>query len=173
MPIVSLDLGCGATPRNTFNADVAYGIDVRDDADAKVVRADLVLERIPFEDSFFDFVEAHDFLEHMPRLIYAPQRRYPFVELMNEIWRVLKPGGRFLSVTPAFPHPAAFFDPTHVNYITAETFPMYFDGVKRRASIYGFNGAFFVKNQHWRGQHLVSSLIKIEPGQTADPPGPE
>ena len=50
----------------------------------------VVLTGMPFPDQFFDFVTAHDFLEHIPRLIYSPARRLPFVELMNEIWRVLK-----------------------------------------------------------------------------------
>ena len=86
----SLDLGCGANPRNPFNMQEVYGIDVRDDLDNNIRKADLVVESIPFENEMFDAVTAHDFLEHIPRLIYAPQRRYPFVELMNEICRVLK-----------------------------------------------------------------------------------
>ena len=161
MPTIGLDLGCGTQPQNKLNMDVVYGIDVRDDLDKNIVRADLVLEKIPFEDNFFDSVTAYDFIEHIPRLIYAPHRRYPFVELMNEIWRVLKPGGQFLSVTPAFPHAAAFFDPTHVNYITPETFEFYFCVPKRRAAQYGFYGCFQISKQKWYGPHLASSLIKI------------
>lgn len=157
----TLDLGCGASPRNFFNADEVYGIDVRDDVDNKIYRADLVVEPIPFADGFFDFVTAHDFLEHVPRIIYNPQRRAPFVELMNEVWRVLKVDGRFLSFTPAFPHGPAFRDPTHVNIITDETFPIYFDDKVRAASIYGFKGAFVVESQQWLGPHLVSILRKI------------
>ena len=91
MTTTTLDIGCGINPRNFFNAEEVYGIDVRDDLDKKIYRADLVIEPIPFADNFFDFVTAHDFLEHVPRIIYNPSRRNPFVELMNEIWRVLKP----------------------------------------------------------------------------------
>ena len=97
----SLDLGCGLKPKNPYNAQEAYGIDVRNDAEAQVVKADLVVEPIPFPDASFDYVTAHDFLEHIPRLIYAPQRRNAFIEVMNEIHRVLKPGGIFMSFTPA------------------------------------------------------------------------
>jgi len=157
----SVDLGCGATPRNIFGAEIVYGIDVRDDLDKNIVKADLVLGKMPFEDNFFDFVTAHDFLENIPRLIYAPSRKLPFVDLMNEIWRVLKKGGKFYSSTPAFPHAAAFWDPTHVNFITEHTFPLYFDDVNIWAKNYGFNGAFKIQEQSWNGPHLVSILIKV------------
>jgi SAM-dependent methyltransferase len=156
----ALDLGCGGKPKNPFNADEVYGIDVRDDVDAKVYRSDLVVEPIPFPDDTFEYVTAHDFLEHIPRLLYVPTRRYPFVELMNEVWRVLKPGGQFYSFTPAFPHAPAWRDPTHVNIITDETFPLYFDDTTRHAAMYGFTGAFKMVRQHWNGPHLVSLMVK-------------
>lgn len=156
----TLDLGCGMKPKNPYGATEAFGIDVRDDAEARVVRADLVVEPIPFPDAMFDFVTAHDFIEHVPRLVYAPARRNAFVELMNEVHRVLKPGGLFLSMTPAWPHGPTFRDPTHVNYITEETFPLYFDHVNRWAAAYGFRGAFEVVSQQWMGVHLMTQLRK-------------
>lgn len=159
----SLDLGCGTNPKNFFLADELFGLDVREDVDRNVVKADLITSPIPFESDFFDFVTAHDFIEHIPRLIYAPDRRLPFVSLMNEIWRVLKVGGLFYSFTPAFPHNAAFWDPTHVNIITEETFPLYFDDKNRWATMYGFSGAFSVDSQAWQGPHLVSVLRKVCP----------
>lgn len=157
----SLDLGCGKNPKNIFNADILYGIDVRDDLELRIKRADLVIEPIPHEDAYFDFVTAHDFLEHIPRLIYCPQRRYPFVELMNEIYRVLKPNGTFLSFTPAYPHAEAFRDPTHVNIISDQTFQAYFDDVNRWGQMYGFTGAFRIISQEWRGPHLLTLLQKV------------
>lgn len=160
MTTKSLDLGCGLQPKNPFNAQEVYGIDVRDAAEAHIVKADLVIEPIPFPDDSFDYVTAHDFLEHVPRLIYLPQRRNAFVEVMNEIHRVLKPGGVFMSFTPAFPHGPAFRDPTHVNIITEETFPLYFDDKVRWASMYGFRGSFQILSQEWRGVHLMSLLRK-------------
>ena len=114
----ALDIGCGKTPKNPFSMDEVYGIDIREDTDAKIFQADLAIEAIPFTDEFFEGVSAFDFIEHVPRVVYMPQRRFCFVELMNEIYRVLKPGGTFLSFTPAFPAAAAWRDPTHVNIIT-------------------------------------------------------
>lgn len=157
----SLDLGCGQNPKNTCGADIMYGIDVRDNLEKNIKCADLVVEPIPFEDNFFEFVTAHDFLEHIPRLVYLPQRRYPFVELMNEIYRVLKMGGTFLSFTPAYPHAEAFRDPTHVNIISEQTFSAYFDDTNRWAAMYGFKGAFNITSQEWRGPHLLTLLRKV------------
>ena len=135
---ISLDLGCGETIRNPYQALKVIGLDIQD--------ADLAIEPIPYKDNLFDFVTAYDFLEHIPRLLYVPQRRYPFVELMSEIWRVMKVGGKFLSSTPAFPHAPAFQDPTHVNIITPLTFAEYFDDEKTWAKMYGFKGKFHINN---------------------------
>jgi SAM-dependent methyltransferase len=157
----SLDLGCGPNPKNPFNADEVFGIDVRDDLELGIKRADLVIEPIPFPDESFEYITAHDFLEHIPRVIYAPLRRNAFVELMNEIYRVLKTDGLFMSFTPAYPHPEAFRDPTHVNIITDQTFQAYFDNVNRWAAGYGFNGSFLIQMQEWRGPHLLTILKKI------------
>ncbi len=157
----SLDLGCGLRPKNPFNADEVFGIDVRDDIPANIRSADLAIEPIPFEDNLFDYVTAHDFIEHIPRVLYVPSRRNAFIELMNEIYRVLKVDGMFLSNTPAYPHAPAFQDPTHVNIITFETFPFYFDDVNRWAAIYGFKGAFKITFQEWRGAHLLTVMKKV------------
>jgi glycosyltransferase involved in cell wall biosynthesis len=157
----TLDLGCGSKPRNPFNADEMFGIDVRDDLGANIKCADLVIEPIPYEDASFDFVTAYDFLEHVPRVIYNPTRRNPFVELMNEVYRVLKPGGYFLSSTPAYPHGEAFQDPTHVNIMTDQTLPLYFDDTTRAAAMYGFNGAFRIATHEWRGPHIFAVMQKV------------
>jgi SAM-dependent methyltransferase len=63
------------------------------------------LEPIPFESNFFDSVSAYDFLEHIPRQAIDYQAmitRVPFLELMSEIHRVLKPNGRFFALTTAY-----------------------------------------------------------------------
>ena len=150
---ISLDLGCGETIRNPYQALKVIGLDIQD--------ADLAIEPIPYPSDCFDFVTAYDFLEHIPRLLYVPQRRYPFVELMSEIYRVLRVGGKFLSSTPAFPHSAAFQDPTHVNIITPDTFYEYFDDQKTWAKMYGFKGAFHIANMRYHGPHLIAELEKV------------
>lgn len=168
MTTKTLDMGCGSKPRNPFNAAEMYGVDIVDGLGPNIRRADLAIEPIPFEDDSFEFVTAYDFIEHIPRVVYAPHRRNSFVEFMNEVYRVLKPGGYFLSSTPVYPHPFAFMDPTHVNVITDKTFLAYFDNVNRWAAMYGFNGAFAVVQNEVRDSHLFCILQKVP----VPPPAP-
>lgn len=148
LPDTHLDLGCGDHPRNPYERGTLYGVDIRmpDRAVAYEHRvANLVLEPIPFADSSLGSVSAFDYLEHVPRLFPDGQggTRFPFVQLMDEIWRVLAPGGRLYALTPAYPHPEAFVDPTHVNIITDESHT-YFCGESPLGRMYGFSGCFKV-----------------------------
>lgn len=142
----SLDLGCNNLPRNPYNLEDVYGIDLNPQVIDGVtyIQANLALEAIPFEDNFFDCVSAFDFIEHIPRQLLSldtGNSRLPLIELMNEIWRVLKPHGIFYAATPCYPSAAAFQDPTHVNFITNDTHN-YFCGDSPYAAIYGFTGRF-------------------------------
>jgi SAM-dependent methyltransferase len=159
----ALDIGCGGTLRNLFEADNIFGCDIRASSDGAVIAVDLFHQPIPFPDNYFDYLTAYDFIEHVPRVLSSnvDVTRFPFVELMNEVYRVLKPGGIFFSKTPAFPSKEAFQDPTHVNIITEDTFPMYFCNDSPNgllASMYGFRGAFSVLSQEWCNCCLLSLL---------------
>lgn len=159
-----LDLGCGDKPRNPFKAKFIVGLDLNCTANSnpltfganvssttKIVQSDATLV-LPFESNYFDSISAFDFLEHVPRW----ERRnnevvFPFVDLMSEIHRVLKPGGYFLALTPGVPNLAAFSDPTHINFITTETVT-YFASTSNRdclARMYGFKGDFQVLHNSW------------------------
>jgi SAM-dependent methyltransferase len=142
-----LDLGCGCTPRNPYLQQEVHAIDLAlpaGVAPACFRSVNLSCQPIPYADSSFDSVSAYDFLEHVPRVLPAANGEgtvFPFVSLMNEIWRVLMPGGRFYAVTPAFPSLEAFTDPTHVNVITDHTHD-YFCGASPPGRMYGFTGRF-------------------------------
>ncbi len=161
----SLDLGCGKNPRNPFLADILYGIDIREDLENNILKSDLSKETIPFETNMFDYCTAFDFIEHIPRLIQVNGDNYSaFIELINEIYRILKPGGLFLHVTPAYPSKEVFQDPTHVNFITEDTFPNYFCSPNNWASDlgYGFKGDFDLIKQYWIDDIWIASLMRAK-----------
>lgn len=146
-PTRHLDLGCGGTPRNPYRRDELHGIDIALPAQpgaGEIRRANLALEPIPYADNSFDSLSAYDFLEHVPRVLPTADglaMRFSFVELMNEAWRVLKPGGLLYASTPCYPCAEAFQDPTHVNIVTTGTHE-YFTQPGLKARMYGFAGAF-------------------------------
>jgi SAM-dependent methyltransferase len=156
-----LDLGCGQRPKNPYAHPHLFGVDIRAGLEIagveRIEAANLSSQPIPFGDNQFDSVSAYDFLEHVPRVSLDAQQKthFPFVKLMDEVWRVLKPGGLLYAITPAYPHEKAFRDPTHVNIITAKTH-RYFTRPGLEARMYGFQGSFDLKRQvrlHPRGAY--------------------
>jgi SAM-dependent methyltransferase len=169
-----LDLGCGKFPRNPYGRSELCGVDLRP-APAGVAFehrvANLVLEPIPYPDSSFASVSAYDFIEHVPRLLPTADGGgtvFPFIRLMNEVWRVLAPGGRFYALTPAFPNPEAFTDPTHVNIITHKTHE-YFSGEQPMGRMYGFSGQFKALRVEWVHVPDVYSPIAGSPDNRKPP----
>ena len=151
---IHVDLGSGSSPRNPFGATKLIGTDFHSDFNSlegvEFVQVDLT-GKLPFANDSIDSMSAYDVLEHIPRWERTNGNiEFPFIHLMNEIHRSLKPGGIFLAVTPAFPSHAAFQDPTHVNFISSMTV-QYFSGVSPMATNlkYGFNGNFNLICQTW------------------------
>ena len=97
-----------------------------------------VTEGLPFPDSTVDCVRAWDFLEHIPigKTIFV----------MDEIWRVLKPGGVLNVYVPSTDGRGAFQDPTHVSFWNQNSFLYYTDDDYRK--LYNIRAKFqgFVKN---------------------------
>ena len=146
-----LDLGSSSKPKNPYNKDELFAVDVQENITsipgATYIKHDFALEPLPFPDNFFYSISAFDLIEHIPRQVFVDSKAkiiFPFVVLMSEIYRVLKPNGLLLCVTPGYPHPAAFQDPTHVNFITLKT-AQYFCIPNPYANIYGFKGEFSMK----------------------------
>ena len=170
----TLDLGCGLQPLSLPGHD-AYGIDINvegvtQEAPGRVLPVDLNLHPIPFDAGTFDRVFAHDYLEHVPRLLYVGGvRRQPFISLLNEVWRVLKPGGIFEACTPMVTHLQTWAgDPTHVNpisentfnYVTAQPEVNFEFALMKR---YGFVGCFRLRHKSWRhGSHLYVEMEAVK-----------
>lgn len=107
---VSLNLGCADDHRAGF-----VNVDCSPPAD---VIADL-REAWPWPDSSADFVLAQDIFEHLP------DKRFT----MNELYRVLKPGGKAQVIVPhAAEGSGGFQDPTHCSWWTANDFEYYEKG---------------------------------------------
>lgn len=103
-----VDLGCGP-----HKAENAVGVDCRPFPGVDIV-ADLSV-RWPFEDSSIDEVRASHIFEHLPVPLFT----------MNELFRVLKPGGTALIEVPSSNGPGAFQDPTHVSFWNLNSFLYY------------------------------------------------
>jgi predicted SAM-dependent methyltransferase len=105
-----LDLGCGNKKRSG-----AIGVDFNDRTDADVIH-DLNIFPYPFEDSSIDEVFLDNTLEHLDDVM----------RVMEEVYRICKPGGKVKVIVPYFRSLWAFIDPTHKHYFTVESFS-YFD----------------------------------------------
>ncbi len=148
-----LDLGCGGVPRNPYGRKHIFGADIRSENSLDLKSNEIhyhncnfVIDPLPFPDNYFDSLSAFDVLEHIPRQLFIPNEGliYPFIHVMNEIYRVLKPNGLFLATTPGYPSNEAFQDPTHVNFITKNTV-LYFSGTNPPGAMYGFKGNFDIE----------------------------
>jgi len=129
---VRLDLGCGLTKPSGF-----IGIDCFKHEKVDIVHD--LNEGIPYPDSSVDAVRAFDFLEHLPDRI----------NIMNEIWRVLKPGGSVEIMVPSTDGRGAFQDPTHVSFWNENSFWYFTDKKRDHLELghrYGFNGEFKLVN---------------------------
>jgi len=123
---VKLNLGCGLRKLEGY-----INIDNRPEVEPDFV-CDLS-EGFPWDDNSIDEVRAYDFLEH----IRAGQ---PVVDLIEEIYRVLKPGGIFESFTPSTDSRSAFQDPYHVSYWNKNSWLYYMMDEYRE--LYGIKAKF-------------------------------
>jgi len=162
---VRLDLGCGENRQPG-----AIGVDFRKLKGVDIVQ-DLTIfpwRTIPSEVA--DVVYSSHLLEHInpasadPRLAglidllkvkrlitdkeidqYIGDYRFlgGFLRFMDECWRILKPGGQFISTFPYAGSPGYWWDPTHINPIRHETLA-YFDPLARdpAGNFYNFYGIY-------------------------------
>lgn len=142
-----LDLGSGSNPRNPFNLEISLSIDVGDFSHQGFTKVSFG-ENLPFSDASFASISAYDFLEHIPRTGNG-RPTSSFIGYMEEIHRLLEPGGLFLAATPGFPRKSAFSDPTHVNFITSDTHTYFTGPIHAKELGYGFTGEFRKIQSKW------------------------
>jgi ubiquinone/menaquinone biosynthesis C-methylase UbiE len=99
---VMLDIGCGdgnfsIKIKDAGHAKEIYGIEITEKGvisainnGVKAFKVDIDVENLPFEDRFFDSIFAGEVIEHL----------YDTDHFLDEIYRVLKPGGILVITTP-------------------------------------------------------------------------
>lgn len=111
---VKLDIGCGANKQPGF-----VGIDIRALPGVDIVQ-DLEEFPWPLPDACASLAVASHVVEHI-----NPAKGI-FLKFMDEVWRVLKPGGQFMMALPYAGSQGFYQDPTHVNPCNEVTWA-YFD----------------------------------------------
>jgi ubiquinone/menaquinone biosynthesis C-methylase UbiE len=94
----------------------------------------------PFPDSHFDLVFMNHALEHVADI----------VAVMNEVHRILRPGGRLVVQVPYFRCIDAYTDPTHTHFFTAGTLDYFV--AHSGLSKYAYSGEkLYKKTGFWYG----------------------
>lgn len=114
---IILNVGCGNEHLVANSKDnVVVNIDLNDDVQCEWTM-DLETEDFPFMDNEVFGIIAKHVVEH----IWHRDR------FMNEMWRVLKPGGKIYIETPKAGTDSYWKDPTHVSGWIMKTFRYYCD----------------------------------------------
>lgn len=121
-----LDLGCGKRKR-----EGAIGIDIHPNTDADIIH-DLNIFPYPFETSCFDEVYADNVIEHLDNV----------VNVVDELHRIIKPGGLLVVKVPYFRSRYAYMAPDHKHFFTVESFT-YFDPGHIHHTLYNYSRCRF------------------------------
>ncbi len=111
-----LDIGCGRGDMLKAFNEIEFGVHGSDisPVSEELIKpipftvCDLSQNQLDYPDNTFDFVFSKSVIEHLRE----PEK------LLNEAYRVLKPGGKFLVMTPSWMHTYAgafYLDHTHVS----------------------------------------------------------
>jgi hypothetical protein len=154
---VKLDLGCGKKKKEGFlgidrrsfeGVDGVTDLTKRNWIFEQSEMGQLQLERVTIDgakgfilpDSSVIEVYCSHFLEHLEHNQRRPER----TRFMNELWRVLTPGGTATIITPHWASNRAYGDFTHADKPVAEMFYMYL-------------------NKSWRADNAPDNDIKFNP----------
>ncbi len=134
-----LDLGCGNKKRPG-----AIGIDFNNRTAADVIH-NLNSFPYPFEDSSFDEIYLDNTLEHLDDVI----------RVMEEVYRICKPGGLVKVIVPYFRSLYACIDPTHQHFFTVNSFA-YFDPDHAFSTLYNYSMARFKTEKIIFNENLIN-----------------
>jgi len=159
---IRLDIACGHNKRPGW-----LGIDVRDLPGVDIVH-NLEVYPWPLPDGCVLAAICSHYVEHID------PARFGFVKFMDEVWRVMRPGGQLLIATPHAWSVGYGQDPTHCNPVNENTFD-YFDpeGPRSGGLLYGI-----YEPKPWRVEYLAwhpagnveVKLVKREIERNGDDP---
>jgi len=112
--MMKLNIGCGYNKKKGW-----INLDKFEELKPDSVH-DLNNAPYPFEDCQFEEILADNVLEHVEDIITC----------MNELYRIMKPGGVFTIIVPKFPSFGSVLDPTHKRFFIDQTFLYFVDGNK-------------------------------------------
>lgn len=78
------------------------------------------------------------------------------IGVMEEVYRVLKPGGRLVFEVPYFRHPGAFQDPTHRRFFTGESAAYFCGNAAKGREASPYSSATFRLLGRWYGWPATS-----------------
>ncbi len=113
-----LNIGCGKDYREGWlNVDLSLGIRADEHFDAFTFPWDL-------PSSHFETVVVNHLVEHIPHQVpdYSGDGFYVFFE---EVYRVLRPGGKVSVAVPYWKHANAVVDPTHTRVVHPKAFDFF------------------------------------------------
>ena len=88
---IRLDIGCGANKQDGF-----VGIDMQPLPGVDIIW-DVNIHPWPLPDECALVAMCSHLVEHIPPcIVTAEGTRWPFLEFMDEVWRLLKPNGEFI-----------------------------------------------------------------------------
>lgn len=135
---ILLDIGCGANKQENF-----VGMDIR-----KLDGVDIVHDVEEFPWPLPDECVRMAFASHLVEHINP--HRFGFVNFMDEVWRVMKPGGEFMIACPHGSSQGYIQDPTHCNPINEATWDYFCP--ERESGLY-----WIYQPKPWRVKHLLSN----------------
>ncbi len=151
MKKIGLNLGCGPQKRTSTEEINWINIDRNEK-----VKPDLVVDfeeaKLPFESDTVDEIYCSHLLEHI----------HNFIALMEEMYRVCKPGAKVEIRAPHGLSESGIADPTHVRFLCPRTFEYFDKSSQILYGVYRFNCNFKIIEALNDGEEIYLTLEAVK-----------
>lgn len=141
-----LNLGCGYDVREgwvNLDSSALSGVNVVHDIEKLP---------LPFENDTFELVLAKDVLEHVE-----------YIDILRDLNRIIKPGGKLIIQVPHFSSVANYIDPTHKKKFSIQTFEFFVADSNRGRNYYfdfSYEKIYYKKLTFLKGAYFYNYLIE-------------